>query len=249
MITLSVSPKPKCLLQGTDIPNTAGGTVLLTAGASGYIFDSVSIFKTTAATVTLYSLPTAGTPVIGDTVFADNVLYPGGNLFVFSSVGKPPYKAAVLSGLGLPANHLLYGLSSAANSVSIRVTGRDLADSTSLAWSPVKELFFGRTIIPQSSAYATVFTASVKTLIDKVVIYNTATANTSLLARIVASGGSPGQRYQIQAVVSTALYSINTTQHAPGFAGQVLEPGDFIQAAVDSATANAYMRIYGREAI
>jgi hypothetical protein len=246
MITLSLSPPPKCLLQGTLVPNPVAA--ILTAGASGYLLDAVSVCKILNVTFTLFILPTAGAPAAGDTAYFDpftSSAYLNGNSW-YNTTNRPPYHASIMSGMVVPANSILYATTNLANGALIRITGRDLASSATLSWSPLKELYLGRTQLPGSGVYTTVFTATTKTLIESGEALGG--SNTHILVRIVESGGTSATRHQISGSLGAAYLSPGTYQNVAGLAGQLLEPGDFIQACTPSSGI-AYFRLYGREAL
>ena len=91
-----------------------------------------------------------------------------------------------------------------------------------------------------ANAQTTVYTAAVRTIIDRCTGYGVAVAD--LTVNLVPSGGSASNAN----ILEKKTFAIGDTHSFPGIVGHVLEAGDFI-SVVASLSNSIALRISGRK--
>lgn len=91
-----------------------------------------------------------------------------------------------------------------------------------------------------ANAETTVYTAAVRTIIDRCTGYGVGVAD--LTIKLVPSGGSASAAN----VVEKKTFAIGDSYSFPAIVGHVLEPGDFISALASAGSA-VNLRISGRK--
>lgn len=85
--------------------------------------------------------------------------------------------------------------------------------------------------------------AGTRTIIDKVTATNTGAAATTIVAKIVPSGGTAAAG---NVVAPSKALAVNEVYTFPELVGQILNPGDFI-STLPGAANSVVLRISGRE--
>lgn len=91
-----------------------------------------------------------------------------------------------------------------------------------------------------ANSETTVYTATVRTIIDRCTGYGVGVADLTL--KLVPSGGSAGNSN----IVEKKTFAVGDAYSFPAVVGHVLEPGDFI-SALASASSAVVLRISGRK--